>query len=229
MCGKVCLDSYKDWPITLLDFPLNSPLSCHSPWLLSLAISSIEILSGPVNLDTNSWRVVRWQRSWSRQIHTAVGSISTLWKWKCQPLSHVWLLVTPWTLACKSPLSMGFSRQECWSGLPFPPPGDLPDPGIEHRFPALQADCLSSQPPGKSYLLSGDIWNKSIFSCIWLPQTSCFFPKLIAFFLSTISPSPFWAFNFNLLNSSLKDSALKFNTKLWVLCSEGQSPTSLWA
>ena len=49
-------------------------------------------------------------------------------------------LVTPWTVACQAPLSMGFSRQEYWSGLPFPSPGDLPDPGIEPASPALQAD-----------------------------------------------------------------------------------------
>ena len=48
-----------------------------------------------------------------------------------------------------SSVSMGFSRQEYWSGLPFPSPGDLPNPGIEPRFPALQADALTSEPPGK--------------------------------------------------------------------------------
>ena len=48
-------------------------------------------------------------------------------------LSHVQLFVTPWTASCHAPLSMGFSRQEYWSGLPFPPPGDLPDPGIKPR------------------------------------------------------------------------------------------------
>ena len=47
-----------------------------------------------------------------------------------------------WTIACRAPLSMGFSRQEYWSGLPFPSPGDLPDPGIEPRSPALQVDSL---------------------------------------------------------------------------------------
>ena len=51
-------------------------------------------------------------------------------------------LATPWTVACQAPLSMGFSRQEYWSGLPFPSPGDLPDPGIEPRSPVLQADSL---------------------------------------------------------------------------------------
>ena len=70
-------------------------------------------------------------------------------KVKVKPLSCVQLFVTPWTIACQAPLSMGFSRQEYWSGLPFPSPGDLPNPGIEPRSPALQADSLPSEPPGK--------------------------------------------------------------------------------
>ena len=55
-------------------------------------------------------------------------------------LSHVQFFVTSWTVASQSPLSMGFSRQEYWNGLPFLPPGDLPDPGIKPESPALQAD-----------------------------------------------------------------------------------------
>ena len=51
-------------------------------------------------------------------------------------------LATTWIVACQSPLSMGFPRQEYWSGLPYPFPGDLPDPGIELSSPALQVDCL---------------------------------------------------------------------------------------
>ena len=58
-------------------------------------------------------------------------------KVKVKSLSHVRLFVTPWTVAYEAPPSMGFSRQECWSGLPFPPPGDLPDPGIEPRSPCI--------------------------------------------------------------------------------------------
>ena len=54
-------------------------------------------------------------------------------------------LVTPWTVACQAPLSMGLSRQEYWSGLLFPSPGDLPDPGIKPRFPVLQADSLPTE------------------------------------------------------------------------------------
>ena len=67
-------------------------------------------------------------------------------------LSCVQLFVTPWTVVHQTPLSMGFPRQEYWSGLPFPSPGDLPNPGIELRSPALQADSLPSELPGKPHL-----------------------------------------------------------------------------
>ena len=68
---------------------------------------------------------------------------------KYSSLSCVQLSLTPWTTARQAPLSMGFPRQEYWSGLPFPSLGDLPDPGIKSRSPALQADSLPSEPPGK--------------------------------------------------------------------------------
>ena len=61
--------------------------------------------------------------------------------------------MTPGTVAHQGPLSMEFSRQEYWSGLPFPSPGDFPDPGIEPKFPALQADSLPTEPPGKPLTL----------------------------------------------------------------------------
>ena len=57
--------------------------------------------------------------------------------------------VTPQTVAHQTPLSMGFPRQEYWRGLPFLSPGNIPDPGIEPGSPALQADSLPSEPPGK--------------------------------------------------------------------------------
>ena len=64
-------------------------------------------------------------------------------------LSRVRLFATLWTVAYQAPLSMEFSRQEYWSGLPFPAPRDLPDPGITPRSPTLLADTLPSEPPGK--------------------------------------------------------------------------------
>ena len=65
-------------------------------------------------------------------------------------LSRVQLFAIPWTVTYQAPPSMEFSRQEYWSGLPFPSPGDLPDPGIEPESPTLQADALPSEPPGKT-------------------------------------------------------------------------------
>ena len=67
-------------------------------------------------------------------------------------LSHVRLFATPWTVALQVPLSMGFSRQEYWSGLPFPPPGDLLNPGIEPVSPALAGGFFTTKPPGKHLL-----------------------------------------------------------------------------
>ena len=66
-------------------------------------------------------------------------------------LSRVQLFAAPWAVALKVPLSMEFSRQKYWSGLPFPTPGNLPDPEIEPRCPTLQADSLPSEPQGKPH------------------------------------------------------------------------------
>ena len=70
-------------------------------------------------------------------------------KVKVKSLSPVRLFATPWTVTYQAPPSMGFSRQEYWSGVLFPSPGDLPDPGIEPGSSALEADSLTSEPPGK--------------------------------------------------------------------------------
>ena len=63
--------------------------------------------------------------------------------WSCSTLFN------PWTVACQASLSVGFSRQEYWSGLPLPSPGDLPNPGIEPKSPALQTDSLPFELPEK--------------------------------------------------------------------------------
>ena len=69
---------------------------------------------------------------------------------KVKSLSRVWFFVTFWVVAYQATLSMGFSRQKYWSGLPFPSPGDLPSPEIDPRSPELEADALTSEPPGRS-------------------------------------------------------------------------------
>ena len=73
-------------------------------------------------------------------------SIKRKRKWHCSVRSD---FETPWTIAYQTPLSMKFSRQEYWSGLPSPSPGDFPSPAIEHGSPSLQADTLPSEPPGE--------------------------------------------------------------------------------
>ena len=78
--------------------------------------------------------------------HSQEGAESDTQWWS---LSRVQRFATPWTVAHQAPPSMGFSRLEYWSGLPFPAPGDLPHLGIKPESPALQADPLLSEPPGK--------------------------------------------------------------------------------
>ena len=76
-------------------------------------------------------------------------------KWKCQSFRHVQLFVIPWTVAHQASLSIGFPRQEYWSGLPFPPPWDLHNLGTEPRSPTLKEGSLPSELPGKPFTLYG--------------------------------------------------------------------------
>ena len=87
-----------------------------------------------------------------RQLHSSPMLVKKERK-KVKSLSRVWLFATPWTGAYQAPPSMGFSRQEYWSGFPFPSPRDLSDPGIKPRSPTLQADALTSEPSGKPPML----------------------------------------------------------------------------
>ena len=84
----------------------------------------------------------------SQTVAKVNSNFITLLKVKVKSLSHARLFVTPWTVGHQAPPSMGVPRQEYWSGLPCPSPGDLPDPGIEPKFPTLKANSLQSEPPG---------------------------------------------------------------------------------
>ena len=101
--------------------------------------------------------IYRSTRSWAHSPPTTQGRCSNYFfafrKWKS--LSHVQLFVTPWTLYCHAPLSMEFSMWGHWSKLPFPSPGDLPDPGIKPGSPSLQADSLPSELPRKPLAFRG--------------------------------------------------------------------------
>ena len=91
-------------------------------------------------------RVWTWVSCIGRQI---LYHSTTMKYLKVKSFSRVRLFATPWTVAYQAPQSVEFSRQEYWSGLPFPSPGDPPNPGIEPGSPTLQADALPSEPPGK--------------------------------------------------------------------------------
>ena len=104
-----------------------------------------------------------WRHSYCPQ-----GVYSITRKLKVKLLSNVQLFVTPWAVAYQAPLSMGFSRQEYWSGLPFPSPGDLPDPGIEPGSPTLQADTWPSELQGRSIIRGG---NKNLRHIVYTCHT----------------------------------------------------------
>ena len=113
---------------------------------------------------------------------------------KVKLLSGVRLFATPWTIAYQAPPSMGFSKQEYWSGLPFPSPGDLPDPGIESRPPALLADALPSEPPGKSMSHKGSPKSVSCRDASHVnkePPSFCHIPLWKPYFLSDLTQNPY--------------------------------------
>ena len=120
----------------------------------------------------------------------SITLLACQWSEWVKSLSLVWLFATPWTVDYQTSLSMGFSRQEYWSGLPFPSAGDLPNPGIKPRSPALQADALSCEPWdecncavvwaffGIAFLWD---WNENWpFPVLWLLLS---FPNLLAYWV----------------------------------------------
>ena len=103
--------------------------------------NSVKLWATPCMVTQNGWVMLR-----------SSEKCGPLEKVKVKSLSRVWLFATPCTVAYETPPSMEFSRQEYWSGLPFSSSRDLPDPGIKQGYPALQADALPSEAPGKPRL-----------------------------------------------------------------------------
>ena len=103
-----------------------------------------------VDEEGDNFRVRSWKSGLQR---TRSGIQFSNYAVLCLVASCVRLFATPQTVAYQAPPSMGFSRQEYWSGLPFPSPGDLLYPGIKPGSPAFQADALTSEPPGKLALM----------------------------------------------------------------------------
>ena len=99
------------------------------------------------------WKTQQWPQDWKKSVFIPIPKKGNAKECSSESESEVAqscpTLCDPWTVAHQAPPSMGFSRQEYWSGLPFPSPGDLPDPGIKPRSPTMQADALTSEPQGK--------------------------------------------------------------------------------
>ena len=116
-------------------------LACCSPWGCKES-DTTEQLSNLTEQKKQSWDLLQ-EKIWENIFMTTRYWLNPVYVLSC--CSRFWLFTTLWAIACQAPQSMEFSRQEYWSGLPCPPPGDLPNPGIELEspaFPALQEDSL---------------------------------------------------------------------------------------
>ena len=121
---------------------LCNPMDCSLPGSSLHGIFQARILE---------WGAISFSRGSSQHRNRTRVSRTVLLLLLLSHFSHVRLCATPQTPAHQAPPSLGFSKQEHWSGVPFPSPGDLPNPGIEPRSPTLQADALPSEPPGKPW------------------------------------------------------------------------------
>ena len=156
---KECLPNLGTWIQSLVqeDSSCHVATKAHVPQLLSLCAATTE-----VHMPT-ACALQKESRLSEQPVHCNGQRARSLQleKLKVKSLSCVQLFATPWTVAYQAPQSMEFSRQEYWRGLPFPSPGDLPNPGIEARSPSLQADALPSEPPGKALEKTHTKWQRS--------------------------------------------------------------------
>ena len=125
--------------------PFPSPGESSQPrdWTQVSCVAGRFLISWTTREAQNNNNNLLWSRTWD------IFQALLLFLIHAQMLSSVWLFVTPWTVVHQAPLSIEFSKQEYWSGLPFPSPGDFPHPGIESWSPALQKDSLPTESPGK--------------------------------------------------------------------------------
>ena len=138
------------------------------------------------------------QRSDILSLRTTVLNGSTYHTWRCtgitftvKSLSCIWLFETSWTVACQAPLSMGFSRQEYWRGLPFPSPRDLPNPQIEPVSPILADRFFTTESLGKPEITADLIKWRSGFSRARVGLRCCVSNKPQVIMMLTV-PSPYF-------------------------------------
>ena len=115
----------------------------------------MQIKKQQLELDMEQWTGSKLGKEYVKSVYCHHAYLSSMQS-VCVPncFSHVQFFASLWTVAHQAPLSMGFSREEYWSGLPCPLPGDLPNPGVEPMSPILQAGSLPSEPPGSSIIIS---------------------------------------------------------------------------
>ena len=119
-----------------------------------LCISFLTCVGASVTHHKQVWRLCIHAKSSCQEVRSSCMCTCSV----TQLFSCIWIFVAPWTVAHQTPLSMGFSRQEYWSGLPVPPPWDLPNPGIKPGspvFPALADRLFVTEPPGKPFSVQG--------------------------------------------------------------------------
>ena len=141
-------------------------LNTHFPWIVQSQNVVPVCMRFILLLGNKTWALSYYFPVRDYKLQKWEGFYFLWWSWnvlvlvsqscvkvKVKLLSRVQLFATPWTETYQAPQSMGFSRQEYWSGLPFPSPGDLPNPGIEPGCPALQTNALPSEPLGKPSIM----------------------------------------------------------------------------
>ena len=121
-----------EFPLNLFPSNLCRMLPIWTDWANPQELGSLGIASSD-----SKYLIILW------------GVSPAVWWWWFSRQVMSDSFATPWTIACQAPLSMGFSRQEYWRGLPFPSPGDLPDPGIEPESPVLAGGFFTAVPHGK--------------------------------------------------------------------------------
>ena len=135
--------------VSLIIFPFSLAKDLHAAAAAAKSLQSCSTLCNPTDGSPPGSSIPGILQA--RTLEWVAISFSNAWKWrvKVKTLSRVRLFETPRTAAYPAPLSMGFSRQEHWSRLPFPSPGHFPYPGIEPVSPALAGRFLTTEPPGK--------------------------------------------------------------------------------
>ena len=142
--------------------------ACRQDLALQDAVITVFTYSHKIQVDCGRGNWSLQLEYFSDQDKFTYHNVSSL-QYVLSHFSHVWLFVSLQTVACQAPLFIGFPRQEYWSGLPSPSPGDLPNPGIEPTSPGL-AEFFTTEPPGKPILSAMGLLSTAVENSLAVPQ-----------------------------------------------------------